>query len=112
MHQIMGGIFMKMGEYQDYVRILFDKYLSPIFYIVGFVLAVPQFYILYNHKFPVDKVLEIIGILVIVILMFYGARLSLVYLPKIFYSLIQKLVKTAKKDIQNIHEKHNTNESH
>lgn len=102
---------MKMEEYQDYVRVLYDKYLAKLFYLLIIILAgavVIDYFVVGSLQ---GGTKDVLAGLIIIIILFYGTRFLLIYVPHNIYRLTHKLINTAKKDIQDIRDKHNTNEN-
>lgn len=124
---------MKIEEYQDYVKLLFNKYLKyvPLLILIGFSVGVYYHWVLQEkefnlviyikmlageEKFSGDVELAVTAGIVSFI-SFYLIRFLLLYLPSLFGLLFGVAYKKTKdaydfvhSDFQKVHDKHNLKE--
>lgn len=98
---------MKMVEYQDYMRLLFDKYLKKLHYVLLVISLAIVVAIANEQKVDATEHSMRVGATVVLILGGYQLlRWIAIYLPVKLFGASESV----KKDLEEIHQKHNVDQ--
>ena len=95
---------MKMAEYQDYIKLLFDKYLLKILYIIefGIMIATILCLTIFDKNNPMSCMIGGVGYAIMFFLAYIALKWILINVPPRLF--VAKEI--FKKDIEEIKEKH------
>ena len=100
---------MKMAEYKDYMRLLFDKYLKFVPWILYLVIVISNGIGILIQHMTLEGAFNIVAQASLLIPIGYIIiRWSIIYLPTKLFGASNSAYNTIKNDIEEIHEKHST----
>lgn len=100
---------MKMSEYEDYMKLLFDKYLAKpvaIIFIISFIVVMIA---LSTGGISTGSSLEFIAVLLLPLVwygVYYVVTRAIIYWPGKIYNILIRVFKTVIEDIDDIQKKH------
>jgi len=96
---------MKMAEYQDYMRLLFDKYIKKVIYPLLIIGAIVVGVDAVNHNYPAVELALSGGMIPLIVFGgFHFLRWVMVSLPVKLFGASNSAYSTIKSDIEEIHE--------
>ena len=102
---------MTMDEYQDYMKLLFDKYLKYVPYVLSIIAIAIIILAAYAQPETRDQMpFNLVSVPIAIILSYMFIRWVVVKLPSLLFGTTNSVYSIVKGDINKIHKKHHSEE--